>query len=582
MSYTALYRKWRSQTFDEVKGQEPITESFKNQIRTGRIGHAYLFTGTRGTGKTSVAKILARAVNCENPVNGNPCNECASCRAILNGSSMNVIEMDAASNNGVEDIRDIRDKIEYPPAGGKYKVYIIDEVHMLSTSAFNAFLKTLEEPPEYVIFVLATTEPNKIPITILSRCQRYDFRRISTDVIADRLREISDAEKINVSDEALHYIARVGDGSMRDSVSLLDQCSAFRFDRKIEYEDALDILGAVDTGIFSDLIRALAARDIRTVLTKVSDMVSQGRELSQFVSDFLFYIRNLLMAKTVKDVAGLVDMSSDNLQRLMEDAELLSIDELMRYVRMLSELSNQLRYATEKRVLIETTLMKLAFTETDLQPDTINARISELERKMQSVSAEAIAGLQAMNGGPGAFAGAAGMAGSVLASANAAGMTGGGSGGAGASYQNAAALRGANAADLLHPGEGGRSQTVRLPKAQYEDLQLLKKEWKNLGALMSDGLKKSAIQNSWVSPLKGEAGMVIVTTSKASYNTISEEQTLAEIRRVVSEKYHKEISFKAKFADNTDSRTTVYVTDEDLKSKINMPVDIETEDSEEE
>lgn len=194
MGYTALYRKWRSKTFDEIKGQDPIIESFKNQVKTGRIGHAYLFSGTRGTGKTSVAKILARAVNCEHPVDGNPCNECKSCRAILNESSMDVMELDAASNNSVEDIRQIKDQVQYPPVNGKYKVFIIDEVHMLSTAAFNAFLKTLEEPPEYVIFILATTEPNKIPVTILSRCQKYDFKRISTEVIAGRLREIADAE----------------------------------------------------------------------------------------------------------------------------------------------------------------------------------------------------------------------------------------------------------------------------------------------------------------------------------------------------------------------------------------------------
>ena len=375
LSYTALYRRWRSRTFDEIKGQDAITASFKNQIMTGRIGHAYLFCGTRGTGKTSVAKILARAVNCEHPINGNPCNECPSCQAILSESSMNVVEMDAASNNGVDDIRQIRDKIQYPPVDGKYKVYIIDEVHMLSQSAFNAFLKTLEEPPSYVIFILATTEPNKIPITILSRCQRYDFKRITTDTIAARLREISDAENIQVSDEALHYIARSGDGSMRDAVSLLDQCSAFQFDRRIEYEDALSILGAVDTAVFSDLVRALSKKDVKTGLQLVAEVIDQGRELSQFVSDFVMYARNMLLASTVDDLSGLVDMSSENLKRLKEDASLLSTVELMRYIRMLSDLSNQLRYATQKRILIETSFMKLAYPETDASVEVMNAKL---------------------------------------------------------------------------------------------------------------------------------------------------------------------------------------------------------------
>ena len=223
MSYTALYRKWRPVSFEDVKGQDPIVQTLKNQITSERIGHAYLFCGTRGTGKTSIAKIFARAVNCEHPVDGSPCNECPTCRSIQSGSSMNVVEIDAASNNGVENIRDIREQVQYPPTEGRYRVYIIDEVHMLSIGAFNALLKTLEEPPSYVIFILATTEVHKIPITILSRCQRYDFKRISLETIADRLRELTQAEQIQVEDKALLYVAKAADGSLRDALSLLDQ-----------------------------------------------------------------------------------------------------------------------------------------------------------------------------------------------------------------------------------------------------------------------------------------------------------------------------------------------------------------------
>ena len=232
MAYTALYRKWRPQTFEDVRGQEHIVTALRNQINSGRIGHAYLFCGTRGTGKTSIAKILARAVNCEHPVNGSPCNRCASCQAILNGSSMNVVEIDAASNNGVDNIREIRDEVRYSPTDAKYRVYIIDEVHMLSAGAFNALLKTLEEPPSYVIFILATTEVHRIPITVLSRCQRYDFRRISTDTLYDQLKKLTDAEGIAIEEKALRYIARLGDGSMRDSQSLLEQCVAFPSGRR--------------------------------------------------------------------------------------------------------------------------------------------------------------------------------------------------------------------------------------------------------------------------------------------------------------------------------------------------------------
>lgn len=534
LSYTALYRRWRSRTFDEIKGQDAITASFKNQIMTGRIGHAYLFCGTRGTGKTSVAKILARAVNCEHPIDGNPCNECPSCQAILRESSMNVVEMDAASNNGVDDIRQIRDKIQYPPVDGRYKVYIIDEVHMLSQSAFNAFLKTLEEPPSYVIFILATTEPNKIPITILSRCQRYDFKRITTDTIAARLREISDAENIQVSDEALHYIARSGDGSMRDAVSLLDQCSAFQFDRRIEYEDALSILGAVDTAVFSDLVRALSKKDVKTGLQLVAEVIDQGRELSQFVSDFVMYARNMLLASTVDDLSGLVDMSSENLKRLKEDASLLSTVELMRYIRMLSDLSNQLRYATQKRILIETSFMKLAYPETDASPEGMNARLAEIQRTLRNLPV-------------------------------------------GTSLPTAAAA--ANAAEQSNiapqPALAPTTKTVTLPRAQYEDLQLLKKEWRSICAAITIPALSAALirDESYVRPDRDRSGMTIVTRSKATAYILAQDASIPEIRRIVAEKYHKDIRFTTVLSEE-DEAATVYVTDEDL-SKIHMQVETE-------
>lgn len=534
LSYTALYRRWRSRTFDEIKGQDAITASFKNQIMTGRIGHAYLFCGTRGTGKTSVAKILARAVNCEHPIDGNPCNECPSCQAILRESSMNVVEMDAASNNGVDDIRQIRDKIQYPPVDGKYKVYIIDEVHMLSQSAFNAFLKTLEEPPSYVIFILATTEPNKIPITILSRCQRYDFKRITTDTIAARLREISDAENIQVSDEALHYIARSGDGSMRDAVSLLDQCSAFQFDRRIEYEDALSILGAVDTAVFSDLVRALSKKDVKTGLQLVAEVIDQGRELSQFVADFVMYVRNMLLASTVDDLSGLVDMSSENLKRLKEDASLLSTVELMRYIRMLSDLSNQLRYATQKRILIETSFMKLAYPETDASPEGMNARLAEIQRTLRNLPV-------------------------------------------GTSLPTAAAA--ANAAEQSNiapqPALAPTTKKVTLPRAQYEDLQLLKKEWRSICAAITIPALSAALirDESYVRPDRDRSGMTIVTRSKATAYILAQDASIPEIRRIVAEKYHKDIRFTTVLSEE-DEAATVYVTDEDL-SKIHMQVETE-------
>ena len=253
MGYVALYRKFRPSVFEDVKGQDHIVTTLKNQIKSDRVGHAYLFCGTRGTGKTSVAKILAKAVNCEHPVDGSPCGECEMCKEIQAGNSMNVIEIDAASNNGVDNVREIIDEVSYSPTKGKKKVYIIDEVHMLSTGAFNALLKTLEEPPSYVLFILATTEVQKIPITILSRCQRYDFHRINIDNIEARLRQVVDSEGITVEDRALRYIAKAADGSMRDSLSLLDQCVAFNYGQELTYDKVLNVLGAVDTDVFSRL-----------------------------------------------------------------------------------------------------------------------------------------------------------------------------------------------------------------------------------------------------------------------------------------------------------------------------------------
>lgn len=244
MSYTALYRKFRPSEFEDVKGQDHIVKTLRNQINAGRIGHAYLFCGTRGTGKTTIAKILAKAVNCEHPVDGSPCNECSICKSINNQTSMNVIEIDAASNNGVDNIREIVEEVQYSPTEGKYKVYIIDEVHMLSTGAFNALLKTLEEPPSYVIFILATTEAHKIPITILSRCQRYDFRRITIDTIATRLQELLDKEQVQAEEKAVRYVAKAGDGSMRDALSLLDRCIAFYLGETLTYDKVLEVLGA--------------------------------------------------------------------------------------------------------------------------------------------------------------------------------------------------------------------------------------------------------------------------------------------------------------------------------------------------
>ena len=386
MSYTALYRKFRPGEFDQVKGQEHIVTTLRNQIETGRIGHAYLFCGTRGTGKTTVAKILAKAVNCEHPVDGNPCNTCEMCQKINKQASMNVIEIDAASNNGVGNIRDIIEEVQYSPAEGKYKVYIIDEVHMLSTGAFNALLKTLEEPPSYVVFILATTEPHKIPITIHSRCQRYDFRRISNDVIAKRLHEVVEREQIVAEEKALQYIARMAEGSMRDALSLLDQCIAFYLGKELTYEGALDVLGAVDTAVYSRMFQAVVKQNVMDCIGLLDEMMMLGRDLNQFINEFIWYLRGLLLLDAADDGGDLLDVSTEQLEQMKNDAAMLSVYEMIRWIHILSELSNRLRYASQKRVLTEITLIKMCRPQMDVVQDvtTLLARLENLEKKVES------------------------------------------------------------------------------------------------------------------------------------------------------------------------------------------------------
>ena len=382
MSYTALYRKFRPDNFTDVKGQDHIVTTLTNQIKHNRIGHAYLFCGTRGTGKTTVAKILAKAVNCEHPVNGSPCNECAMCKAIQAGTAMNVIEIDAASNNGVDNIREIREEVSYRPTEGKYKVYIIDEVHMLSTGAFNALLKTLEEPPSYVMFILATTEAHKIPITILSRCQRYDFHRITIDTIAARLDELLKVEGVEAEEKAVRYVAKAGDGSMRDALSLLDQCIAFYLGQELTYDKVLEVLGAVDTEVFSKLLRKVIRGDVTGSIHILEELIVGGRELSQFVGDFTWYMRNLLLVKTSENPEEAIDVSSDNMKLLKEESTMLDVETLMRYIRIFSDLSNQIRYATQKRVLVEIALIKLCRPAMETNLDSVLDRLRVLEQRM--------------------------------------------------------------------------------------------------------------------------------------------------------------------------------------------------------
>lgn len=381
MSYMALYRKWRPDEFQEVKGQEHIVTTLKNQIKHDRIGHAYLFCGTRGTGKTTIAKLMAKAVNCENPVDGSPCNECASCKAIASGAAMNVIEIDAASNNGVDNIRQINEAVQYSPQSGKYLVYIIDEVHMLSTGAFNALLKTLEEPPAYVMFILATTESHKIPITIMSRCQRYDFRRISIETITDRLVELLDRENVSATKEALAYVAKAADGSMRDALSILDRCISFNLGDELTYDKVLETIGAVDVEVYIKLLAAIRDGDTATAVDIIDEAVWQGKDLAQLVNEFTGFIRNVLLLRLDPDMT--VDVTSDNVDRLIDMGQSFSDGMLINYINILQEAGTKLHYATAKRVILEVAIIKMCKPQMQEGEAALERRVEELEQALE-------------------------------------------------------------------------------------------------------------------------------------------------------------------------------------------------------
>ncbi|MGN0166152.1 MAG: DNA polymerase III subunit gamma/tau [Lachnospiraceae bacterium] len=498
MSYTALYRKFRPDTFSDVKGQDAIVKTLANQIKTGRVGHAYLFCGTRGTGKTSVAKIFARAINCENPVNGNPCNKCAVCKAIQQGTSMNVMEIDAASNNGVDSIRQIVEEVKYSPTEGSYRVYIIDEVHMLSAGAFNALLKTLEEPPSYVVFILATTEAHKIPITILSRCQRYDFKRISIDTITDRLEELCNKEGISAERTALKYIAKCGEGSLRDSLSLLERCIAFYFEEELTYDKVLDILGSTDVETFSILLRYIHKGSVDECMRIVEELVTAGRDLPRFIVDFTWYMRNLLLAGTGRDISDLLEVSSEQMQLLIHESKVFTADELMHYIGACSELTNRIRYATQKRVLIETELIKMCHPQMEDNLEALTDRVRRLESKLEELAKGGI----------------------VIAS-------------------------GDSGSEGKNPVEGGGAESREeeykyLPKALPEDIKEVAVKWREIISGASTMLVRNILAGATPS-VSPEGRLLLVFETGIDYNMMKQDGREEELQKLIAAETGKQV-----------------------------------------
>ena len=537
MAYQALYRKWRPDNFEDVKGQDHIVTTLQNQIKADRIGHAYLFCGTRGTGKTSIAKIFAKAVNCEHPINGSPCNECESCRAIATGNSMNVIEIDAASNNGVDNIRQIRDEVQYSPTQGKYKVYIIDEVHMLSIGAFNALLKTLEEPPSYVIFILATTEAHKIPVTILSRCQRYDFHRISIETISDRLSQLMQAENINVEDKAIKYIAKAADGSLRDALSLLDQCIAFYLGRDLKYKNVLDVLGAVDTQVYAEMLSLITMSDTTAVMELIEKLIMQGRDIGQFVNDFIWYLRNLLLIKTTDDlskVEDVIEASKDSIEQLKKDAKLVDTDTIMMYIRVLSELANDLKVATQKRIKLEVTLIKLMKPAMSATQDIsdIMGRLSVLEGQMQDA-------LNKLKNGV------------IPANINSV------------------------AGEIPFNNTSVKKESVekRVIEALPEDMEAIAKQWDSIVYSIDDPMARTFLLQSNVTLTQDGTALEIMFKSTSAYNAFSREEDRQRLEELIEERTGISVNIKITKLDDNEDFQNRFTDIRELVSNIDIVVD---------
>ena len=560
--YLALYRKYRPRTFEDVRGRDAIVRTLKNQIMTGRIAHSYLFCGTRGTGKTTIAKIFAKAVNCEDPRDGSPCGECSSCRAIEANADLNVAEMDAASNNSVDDIRRIIEQVAYSPTQGRYRIYILDEAHMLSPSASNALLKTLEEPPSYAIFILATTEPNKLPVTILSRCQRFDFGRLPVPVIEGRLREVAEMEGLTVEDKAYHYLAGAADGSMRDGLSLLDQCNAFNYGNEVlTYERTLEILGAVDTEVFSRLFTAIHAHDVQTGLAVLDEILMQGRDMVQFITDYTWYLRNLMLLKASEKIGDSLDVSAENLRQMTAHARDTEMEEIMRDIRIFSALISEIRFSASRRILTEMAIIRACRPAMDggqKERDLVSlmVRVQNLEEALVDSSASLLKVI-----GQGRI---------VVADADEIRIV---------KDDTEQAKKGKL---VPEPEKMSQEQKVAFSKVLPEDIRKVAMEWSRLKDRMPSALSlfKNCLRGAV--PRRGEGDSLLIEFgNRMLYDLANKEETKRLLQEFLAEQTGKQIRIEFKALDNGGENADNYPDLRPLDGfegfdKINM--DIETED----
>ena len=544
MSYQVLARKYRPHKFEEVVGQQNVLTALRNSFESGRIHHAYLLSGTRGVGKTTIARIMAKCLNCEKGVTSNPCGECEACRQIDEGRFVDLIEIDAASRTKVDDTREILENVQYKPTQGRYKVYLIDEVHMLSKSSFNALLKTLEEPPEYVKFILATTDPEKLPVTILSRCIQFRLRALSVDEISGELQKILKAENITSEDAAVRDLAVAARGSMRDALSLADQCISFYLGEPLTYDKVLNVLGTIDTEEESRLLAEIRSGDVTAVFAHLEEMIYRGRDLSQLIADFTWYLRNVLLVKASDHADDLLDVSEENMEIVLRDAGSVSEDTLIRYIRVLGDLSNQLRYATGKRVVAEVGLLRLCRPQMQTDRLSLAERLDRLEEKLSS----------------GAFVPASQGSGDTNPSAGGYGQ--------------------AEAAEETAKAKHGKQYDIPTP----EDLKLIRSQWKGIVSGIDNPRLRNLLQiaDLMFSPEEGSDQLIIVFHDfQGETYTKNPGPVTGFLEELILEKTGKHIRIRMIVsAEKEQQRNTLVAVsvEEAAREHIHMPLEIEEDE----